>query len=204
MELFINQEGQVDYEQAEANTTVQDLLDAIDRFLSVHPLSCPVCEHSCCKNPWSVEVDNVSVRRLCYADSGLIAEFVQHKLLKKKNHAWDIDQFVLKKDAACTFVTESNRCTIYEKRPVICRLYMCSPKSYRYNLLRELIGCTFLRALVLEDRMRQKPYSMRTIRRYKKNPAVFAIDYQVRLADVFDYAQDEGWLDRADRDLCRI
>lgn len=203
MKLFVDQKGEVDFDQITDKTTVQDLLDAIDLFLLDHPLPCDACEHSCCKNPWLVEVDNVSANRLCQRSSQPINEFVQEKLVKKKNHAWGIDQFVMKKETECIFITDSNRCTVYEQRPIICRLYICSPKSYRYNLLREMIACTFLRAFVLEDKMKEKKYSPRTIRRYKNNPAVFASDYNILLADILKYSQVEGWFIPEDGDFCQ-
>ena len=203
MDLTINTEGRVDYDQISESTTVQDLLDAVDFFLRDNPLPCAACGDSCCKNPWSVEVDNVSVRRLCRGDERRTTEFIRDKLVRKTNRIHEIEQFVLKKDGACLFVTEANLCLVYEHRPLICRLYLCNPKSYRYNVLRQIIGSTFLSALVLEAGLREPKPSRLTKRGRRENPAVYAGDYTVLLADILDYAQSQGWLDQDDRDLCQ-
>lgn len=203
LKLFINTEGLVDYDQISEGTTVQDLLDAVDLFLQDQPLPCAACVDSCCKNSWSVEVDNISVRRLCQGDERRTAEFIRDKLVRKINPVHEFEQFVLKKDGACLFVTEVNRCRVYEQRPVICRLYLCNPKSYRYNVLRQIIGSAFLSALVLEAALREPKPSRLAKRGRRENPAVYAGDYTVLLADILDYAQSQGWLDQDDRDLCQ-
>jgi hypothetical protein len=66
-------------------------------------------------------------------------------------------------------------------------------------LLRELIGSTYLKALVFEEKMRNKDYTERTIKKYKENPAVFAKDYDILLEDIFDYSEYEGWIDSEER-----
>jgi Fe-S-cluster containining protein len=125
---------------------------------------------------------------------------VQEKLVKKRNYYRDVDQYVLDKKTDCNFITETNLCTIYGERPVICRLYICSARSYRYNVIRELIGSTYLKALVLEEKMRKNDFPEQTIDKYKRNPAVFAKEYNILLEEIFDYAEDEGWLYSDERD----
>jgi hypothetical protein len=198
MKLVLDTEGKINYDKISRYTTVQELLDAIDLFLAAHPLPCGQCEESCCKKSWAVEMDNVCVNRLCGGDSGAASHFVQDKLVLKKNYFRQFHQYVLKKKLNCSFITQANLCTIYEQRPVICRLYICSDKSYRYNVLRELIGGTYLKALVTEDKMRNRKFTPRTVNRYRSNPAVFAKDYNILLDDIFSYAAGEGWLDPCD------
>ena len=144
-------------------------------------------------------MDNVCVNKLSDWNDELALDFVQNKLIKKKNYCRDFDQFVLNKKTNCNFITDSNMCTIYENRPVICRLYICTPKSYRYNVLRELIGSTYLKALVLEDKIRNNNFTDRTINKYKRNPAVFAKEYNISLEDIFNYGEEEGWIDSEER-----
>jgi Fe-S-cluster containining protein len=199
MKLLLDTEGKVNYHSIDKNTKVKDLLEAIDVFLNINPLPCDNCEESCCKKAWSVEMDNVCVNRISKCNGEVATRFVKDKLIKKKNYCRDFYQFVLKKEKDCTFITEDNLCTIYEERPIICRLYICTPKSYRYNLLRELIGSTYLKALVFEEKMRNKDYTERTIKKYKENPAVFAKDYDILLEDIFDYSEYEGWIDSEER-----
>ncbi len=200
MKLLFDGEGKVNYDKIAKNTTVKDVLDAIDIFLNNNPLDCNGCEESCCKKSWSVEMDNVCVNKLSNWDNEAASNFVQEKLVKKRNYYRDFDQYVLDKKTDCNFITETNLCTIYEERPVICRLYICSARSYRYNVIRELIGSTYLKALVLEEKMRKNDFPEQTIDKYKRNPAVFAKEYNILLEEIFDYAEDEGWLYSDERD----
>lgn len=192
-------EGKIDYDNIDNATTVKDLLEAIDIFLKDNPLPCSSCEESCCKKAWSVEMDNVCVNRLSKGSKEEAVNFVQSKLVKKKNYYRDFYQYVLNKEKDCLFITESNLCTIYEERPIICRLYICSAKSYRYNALRELVGTTYLKALIFEHRMRTNEFTQRTINKYKRNPAVGAKGYDILLEDILRYAEEEGWIDSEER-----
>ncbi|BCZ45976.1 hypothetical protein psyc5s11_20430 [Clostridium gelidum] len=200
MKLLLDVEGKVNYDNINKNTTVKEVLDAIDIFLDNNSLPCNECEESCCKKSWSVEIDNVCVNRLSDWKDEVALDFVQEKLVKKRNYCRDFDQYVLNKKTDCNFITETNLCTIYENRPIICRLYICIAKSYRYNVIRELIGSTYLKALVLEEKMRNKSFTDKTINKYKRNPAVFAKDYDISLEEIFNYAEDEGWLDIEERE----
>ncbi|AVK46772.1 MULTISPECIES: YkgJ family cysteine cluster protein [Clostridium] len=200
MKLLFDGEGKVNYDKIAKNTTVKDVLDAIDIFLNNNPLDCNGCEESCCKKSWSVEMDNVCVNKLSNWDNEAASNFVQERLVKKRNYYRDFDQYVLDKKTDCNFITETNLCTIYEERPVICRLYICSARSYRYNVIRELIGSTYLKALVLEEKIRKNDFPEQTIDKYKRNPAVFAKEYDILLEEIFDYAEDEGWLYSDERD----
>jgi Fe-S-cluster containining protein len=198
MKLFPDSEGKMNYDEITSDSTAQDLLDAIDIYLSDHNLSCDKCRESCCKKSWAVEVDNVFVNKFCNWEEETISKFVQDKLLKTKNHFKEFDQYIFKKERNCCYVTENNLCTVYEQRPLICRLYVCNAKSHRYNVIRELTGATYLKALVLEEKMRKNNYQPRTVKKYGRNPAVFAKDYNILLVDIFRYALDEGWLDPDD------
>ena len=195
MKLLLDIEGKVNYDKITDYSTVQDLLDAIDIFLNDNTLPCERCEESCCKKSWSVEMDNVCVNRLCNWDGEATRDFIQDKLVRKENISIGFDQYVLKKEINCNFITMTNLCTIYEKRPIICRLFICSAKSYRYNVIRELIAATYLEALVIEEKMRNNNFAQKMVTQYRRNPAVFAKDYNILLDDIFYYAQEEGWLD---------
>lgn len=198
MILFPDSEGKLNYSKITSESTVQDLLDAIDLFLSSQPLSCNKCRESCCKKSWAVEMDNVCVNRLCHRDEDAISSFIRGKLVKTKNHFLEFDQYIFKKGQNCCYVTDGNLCMIYEQRPLICRLYVCSAKSRRYNMIRELTGAAFLKAFILEEKMRRNKFTKRTVNRYRRNPAFLAEDYHIRLADILNYAQEEGWLDPDD------
>lgn len=200
MNVFRNAASQVDCIGIDERTTVQDLLDAVDMYIQDHPLPCHDCANGCCRKPWAVEVDNVAACRIAGTTVG---DFVRDRMMPKWNHALGFRQFVLKKGGECPLVSADNRCTIYEKRPVICRLYLCAPKSDRYNYLREVVAATYLQALVFEQNMRDRQFSARTLAKYRRNPAVGADDYSLPLQAIILYAQRMGWLDEQDGDSLR-
>jgi Fe-S-cluster containining protein len=205
MKILLDSEGKVNYDEIFGYTTVQELLDAVDIFLNDNPLHCDKCRESCCKKPWAVEVDNVCVNRLCNWDNEKAGKFVQDKLFMKENISKEFDQYVLRKDVNCNYISDKNLCTIYEQRPVICRLYICTAKSYRYNVIRELISAAYLKALVSEEEMRSNHFSEEELNMHKRNPAFLAKGYDALLDDMFRYAQEEGWIDADDlRELYRV
>ncbi|GKU24947.1 YkgJ family cysteine cluster protein [Clostridium folliculivorans] len=200
MKLLFDSEGKVNYDKLDKDTTVEDILKAIDIFLNSNPLPCEDCEESCCKKAWSVEIDNICVNRISNWNNEDSSDFVRQRLVKKRNYYREFDQYVLNKEKNCHFITEENYCTIYEQRPIICRLYICIDKSYRYNVVRELIGSTYLQALIFEEEMRNNSISEDLIKEYKRNPAVFAKGYDIALNDILNYAEEEGWLYDDERD----
>ncbi len=195
MNVFLNAEGAVDCGGIGGQTTVQDLLDAVDLFLQAHPLPCQECSDSCCKKHWAVEVDNVAARRMAGEGAD---EFLRNRLKLKWNYALGFRQLVLKKKGPCPFVTEASLCSIYGIRPVICRLYVCCPRSDRYDRLRETVAATYLQALVFERTMNTRELTDRTIQKYRQNPAVGAADYSLPLTEVIAYGRWMGWLDETD------
>jgi Fe-S-cluster containining protein len=206
MKIFLDDNTEVNYDRISENTTVSDVLEAVDIFLKSNPLDCVGCEESCCRKAWSVEVDNICVKALCNGDQKLAAAFVKEKLVMKENFARDFDQYVLNKSKECTYIDAENRCSIYGKRPVICRLYVCCNKSRRYNILREIVASTFLEALVLEDEVNSSKCTADIIEKnkieeYKRNPAVFAESYDISLEKIFLYAEEAGWLDDDEKQL---
>ena len=195
MYVFLNDQGAVDCGSIDRQTTVQDLLDAVDLFLQAHPLPCQACADSCCKKHWAVEVDNVAARRMAGESAD---EFLRSRLKQKWNYALGFRQLVLRKEGPCPFVTEASLCSIYAKRPVICRLYVCCPRSDRYDRLRETVAATYLQALVFERNMRTRELTDRTIQNYQQNPAIGAADYSLPLSEVIAYGRWMGWLDETD------
>ena len=71
---------------------------------------------------------------------------------------------------------------------------MCSPKSVRYNQLREAAAATFLQALVFEHIIDSQETTPDQRRYFARNPALNATDYSMKLQTIIDYAYNEGWL----------
>jgi Fe-S-cluster containining protein len=199
LKLLLDASCKLNYDAISPEDTVQTLLDAVDVFLDANPLPCFSCAESCCKKPWAVEVDNVFVHRHTRGDEEAAQKFVRERLKLRLNRGMGFHQYVLDKKTNCDFITEENRCRVYGLRPVICRLYVCTPKSYRYNQARELVAATYLQALVFEENMSSKQLSPDTLRRYRRNPVLGASDYSCLLHDIFNYAIRTGWLIEKDR-----
>lgn len=191
MRLFMDNDGKVNFDAIFRDTTVNDLLNGVDEFLGSNIQSCEKCRESCCTKPWSFGFDNVCVKRLAGKNSEAVSSFVKENLIPKENIIKEFDQFVLDKHRKCHYITEANRCRIYDKRPIICRLYTCIPKSNRYNLIREITGAVFLEALVIEEEIKSEDES----KQHFVNPAVNAEDYNILLSDIIEYACETGWLD---------
>lgn len=197
MKLCLDPTGKLDYEALAPEDTVQDLLDAVDVFLNAHPLPCFDCAESCCRKAWAVEVDNVFVRR--HAGEGEAAgRFVRERLKLKFNGPMEFNQYVLNKKTDCDFILPDNHCKVYGIRPVICRLYVCVPRGRRYDLVRGLVAATYLQALVMEEKLRHGGQKPETERRYRRNPALFAGDYSLKLMDILSYSERMGWLESED------
>jgi Fe-S-cluster containining protein len=194
MKVFLDGDNKINYDKIDKDTTVKDFLEAVDLFSLNNPVSCFQCEESCCRQKWSVSMDNICVNRLCSWNKEEITTFVKDKLIKRNNFYRDFNQYILNKDKDCSFIDEENRCIIYGDRPIICRLYFCQEKSSRYNTLRELAGSVYLNAMFLEYRINTNSFSKRTIEKYKRNPAVFASDYDTTLDMIIEFAETEGWL----------
>ena len=58
MRLILDTDGKVNYDEININTTVYEVLDAVNIFLEDNPLPCNKCIDSCCRKSWSVEMDN--------------------------------------------------------------------------------------------------------------------------------------------------
>jgi len=186
MKLALNNSGQIDYDQLEEKDTLADLLEAIDLFIEDNPLPCSQCQNGCCRKPWAVEVDNVSVRRLSDLAGISQAAFVDEMLELKENKYLDFDQYVMKKQTSlCPFVSDFNRCQVYESRPLICK---------RYNQLREAAAATYLQALVFEQIIRNHNLGPAQLSNLTENPALFSQNYQLSLQKILDYAAGEGWI----------
>lgn len=188
MELYLDAGGRAEISGAAASATVQDLLDAVDRFLARCPLPCAACGESCCQKPWAVAVDNVAAGRLCGCP-GARCRYAKERCVLRENIVLEIDHYVLDKsdtDGRCPFVSPDNRCAEYASRPLICRLYFCLPAGPRYEKLSALASGAFWQALAQEAAGGGR------------NPALGAADYALPLGEVLRHAQSEGWIGAAE------
>ncbi len=132
MDIYLNGEGKMDFTELNKQTTIKDYLDEIDNFLEKNPVSCFSCEENCCARDWNIELDIVFFNRyLVLRDKfdRIIDDLISiNKLLRP-----------VFKDSPCKFLNNNNLCSIYQKRPFICRAYNCYPETERYKILKDLI-----------------------------------------------------------------
>lgn len=91
---------------------------------------CASCEASCCKN-WPVEASVPDLIRLGHLDKeeATVSLAAAARRLKKEGIIRSFHPsrwvFVLaqKKNGDCIFLGEDRRCTVYRKRPAICRAF---------------------------------------------------------------------------------
>ena len=112
-------------------TTVKNYLDEIDSFLKKHPNSCFTCQNNCCARDWNIELDIVFYNRLI--KNGLYNKKIEDYILINK-----LNRPVFK-DTPCQFLNFNNLCSIYPKRPFICRAYNCKQESDNYKIIRDFI-----------------------------------------------------------------
>jgi len=48
--------------------------------------------------------------------------------------------------------------------------------------------------------MRNNNFTETIVNNYKRNPVVFAKDYNISLEEIFNYVEEEGWLDVNERE----
>lgn len=191
MEIYLNNEHKVDYKGITENTSVQDLINAVIEYANTREKQCANCKATCCKQGpyWQINVDNVCVKKNAGFKEDNIERFINNKLVTNQNH-----MYILKKIKSCRFLNGFNKCSIYDKKPICCTLYLCDKLSEEYNLLRNLTGYSFEAALVYEELIKMElkaGISMESINKYfekeLQNPAYGAKDYDIPLIKVLNW-----------------
>ncbi len=193
MRMTPDGQGRVEVVDLKATDTVQDLLDAVDRYLAAHPTGCKHCEISCCSRPWAVAVEAVAAHRMP-------AAFGPTQLKLRLNPLRGFRYPVLKKDGSCPHYV-GQRCAVYAHRPLICRLYFCHPFGPGYALIREVAAAAYLETHTMECRAVKRPPSPATLRRWRSNPAFGGKDYGAELIALARYAVARRWLEPEEEEL---
>lgn len=136
---------------------------------------CEGCTYNCCK-PNDITVDLVAAEALAHVLSLSLRRFAEAYL--KLSSDIPYPEF---KRRPCPFL-QDNRCTVYQERALICRLYLCTPMTDRLEKLRAavlLAGEAALRQRLTELGLGPKAWQQQVVRatlceRYSKGEISWA------------------------------
>ncbi|MFW6270880.1 MAG: YkgJ family cysteine cluster protein [Bacillota bacterium] len=136
MELYFNQNNEMDVKKINNEVQVIDFINAIRDFLKKNPLDCFNCKDNCCSRGWNIELDIVFYNRLIDEDIPYLENY-----RGEVNSIFEINSLnrPVFKDSTCFFLNKKGKCRIYEKRPFICRGYTCYQEAENYKILRDTI-----------------------------------------------------------------
>lgn len=132
MKIYKNKEGKMDINKLKKDTTIKNYLNEIDNFLETNPVPCFSCKENCCKRDWNIELDIVFFNRFMISKDNL------NNVIDDIIYINELFRPVFK-DNPCKFLYNYNMCSIYPKRPYICRAYNCYPETEKYKILKDLI-----------------------------------------------------------------
>ncbi len=146
----------LDVSVSHSKATVADLLAAMQwatddpqilkPFHRQRYAPCVGCTNNCCKHNY-ITPDLYSAEALASALGLCLSEFAKEYLCLGP----DLPYPVFKR-RPCPWL-ENNRCTVYEQRSLICRLYLCTPMSDRLEQLRAAVS--FAGEAALRKRLRE-------------------------------------------------
>jgi hypothetical protein len=139
MNIYLNNDGQLDIQFESCAETAQDFLDACGRFYSKNPIGCETCPPSnhCCRQGLEIPADNVFLTKNA---KGNLKRFVRNKLDMGDLRNQSLSSFKLKYRKACGWLSGLNRCTIYDRRPLACMIYQCRfPESERFVVMHIIL-----------------------------------------------------------------
>ena len=122
--------------------TVADLMDALDEFAAGHLADCKGCDGCCQERAPLLSADVPALAEMLSGNSAWPAHAVvaAFGLLQVDDGVSDV---MLRRDAdgVCARLDRENRCcTIWPRRPFVCRSHFCLPRSDSLERLRQDIA----------------------------------------------------------------
>ncbi|MFW5999288.1 MAG: YkgJ family cysteine cluster protein [Halanaerobiaceae bacterium] len=133
MKIYKNKQNKMDFSGLSKNTTVQDYLTAQTAYLDKHPLKCSTCRDNCCRRNWNLQLDIVFFNRLL-EKSNLSPAKTAKKYIK-----FNPLQRPVFRQFPCVFLDPDDRCSIYQRRALTCRIYTCHEESEKYITLKTIL-----------------------------------------------------------------
>ncbi|MEG2411263.1 MAG: YkgJ family cysteine cluster protein [Clostridium sp.] len=176
IELFLTEDKKIDFKCINNNETLESYLESIEKLIASNPINCSQCTESCCKKSWNIIVDVPFMQRVANNEKEKIIELFNSKL-KCDMLDEDIETARIKFDKKlnCPFIDENNICTIYEQRPLTCKVFVCFGDSKKHSFFKLMIR-SFMTTLAV------KMYFD-----YVKNEELSDLVFEVDYKDVIKY-----------------
>jgi len=173
-----------DLEVTGKNATVQDYLNALNRFQEEHVASCRGCDGCCWERIplTSIDVQNYladpEIKASLAPDGLLIKSFVeQYCHIFCQGPAVDIS-LGRRADGACIFLnTAEKTCARHPLRSLVCQTFICLPHSERAGRFRDILLNTGEDELVREYLIQVKQAGQKLKINAGKNPTPSLEDY---------------------------
>jgi Fe-S-cluster containining protein len=191
MIVFINSQGELTCSGLGISTSVSDMINAVLDFCEKH-VDCAACRQTCCAG-LTVYPDHIFLDRLLQlsrhslSDQDLAALPTRLLRFDKDAGKWFLPQ---SDDGCCKFLSRTNRCTIYEARPLVCRLHICGKIESGFKQVKNNIYFAYQDALRLEMTrwLQPEPSSAANVWR-TANPALSVASYNVPVAAIQSWIQ---------------
>lgn len=189
MNVFINNQGELTCSGLDANNTVTDLINAVMDFCKMH-INCTDCTQTCCAG-LTVYPDHVFLYRLLRLSRQSLS---RQDLMDLPIRVMRYDPvagrwFLLQRNnGRCLFLSQTNRCMIYEARPLVCRLHVCGNIESGLRKMKNALYFAYQDALHQEMayRLPQKLRSAVSIR-HTTNPVLGNLTYDTPLSVVWEW-----------------
>jgi len=190
MKVFLTEAGQLSCDQLEETATVADLIDAVLQICKPH-IDCSRCPNTCCAG-LIVYADNVFARNLFVLaqrslNPGDTLEFMVRILQPDATGKWTVAKDLASR---CKFLTREGKCSIYNIRPLVCRLHTCIPCTPSLQRLKNGLYLAYQEALRTEmSQLLAGNPSQGDLRNEKLNPISGAVNYNTPISTICRWLQ---------------
>jgi len=178
MNIFFSKPDFCECDKINVSDTVEDFIFEIETFCrNAYSMQiCKNCTQVCCKSD-DVWIDNVFYRKYKNSDIGTRFDRTTDDYVKLRTDG-----------NACNFLQKNGQCSIYQTRPLICRIFLCNEgrETYFYGIMNA-INYTYTDALHKEFLYKQKELD---INKLSNNPALFAKNYETTILQCVDFAKN--------------
>lgn len=197
MQFTRNADNKLDYIKLSPSDSVQSISDALQQYLNFYPLSCDSCKESCC-SVFPIRPDNVFMKQPEFfpvEKQQCNGNWFLKDALDFENRLYVMPKKETSNGAICYYCNDG-KCTIYNERPILCRLYTCISISDRWNELLNIIVQAYKNALeyeIMEQTVRLRGGKVSPHPIEERNPALYADDYSLQIGKLLHWSNENGW-----------